>query len=70
MNTKPIAALLGAALTATLAGGCASVSTDIAEKSLIEKSKYAADYRRNTGVLVVSAEQFQDMARRTPSGLR
>ncbi len=70
MNTKQISALLGAAIIATLAGGCASVATEAGDKSLIEKSKYATDYRRNSGVVVVSAEQFQDMARRTPSGLR
>jgi hypothetical protein len=70
MVTKRMSVLLGAAIVATLTGGCASVASEAGDKSLIEKSKYAADYRRNTGVVVVSAEQFQDMARRTPSGLR
>jgi hypothetical protein len=70
MGAKRMSVFLSTAVIATLAGGCASVANEAVDKSLIEKSKYAADYRRNTGVVVVSAEQFQDMARRTSSGLR
>ncbi len=70
MNTKRISAIFGATVLVTLFSGCATTAVDANDKSLIEKSKHAADYRRNTGVVVVTPEQFQDMARRTPSGLR